>query len=175
MNHRVTTQEKILDTAMEIAVREGIDRLSIRKVASACGIAIGSVYNYCHNKESLNTAVAERFWNGIFADQDQLYYSGMGFTRFLEQYYLFLFGRLSRFDSSWLREMEIGVPGRTAIPLMRRVLDEDRNIHREIWNMELNEDTFCEYVFINVMALLRAGENNCRFFIFLLEHLLYHI
>jgi hypothetical protein len=25
----------------------------------------------------------------------------------------------------------------------------------------------------NLMALLQAGENNCRFFLFLLEHLLY--
>lgn len=175
MNHRVTTQEKILDAAMEIALREGIDRLSIRKIASTCGIAVGSVYNYCNNKEALNTAVAERFWDRIFEDQDQLYRSGMGFTRFLEQYYLFLYGRLSRYDRSWLREMDAMVPKKTAVPMMRKVLKEDRNVRGFIWNMDLNEDTFCEYVFINVMALLRAGENNCRFFIFLLEHLLYNV
>ena len=173
MNHRVTTQEKILDAAMEIALREGLDKLSIRKIASSCGIAIGSVYNYCKNKDALNTAVAERFWERIFEDQERLYHPGMGFSSFLEQYYLFLYGRLSSYDSSWLRELEAFVPERSAVPMMRSVLEEDVRVNHSIWNMQFNEDSFCEYVFTNIMALLRAGENNCRFFIFLLEHLLY--
>ena len=69
--------------------------------------------------------------------------------------------------------MEGRIPEKSAIPIMRKVLDGDMRINGSIWNIELNEDAFCEYVFINIMALLRAGENNCRFFIFLLEHLLY--
>lgn len=174
MNRRVTSQDKILDTATEIALREGIDQLSIRKVANACGIAIGSVYNYCNDKNALNQAVTERFWSRIFENQEQLYVKGMGFTRFLESYYQFLFGRLSVYDNSWLREMNAEVPGRTAIPMMRQVLMEDTRVNDSIWNMELNEDAFCKYVFVNMMALLRAGENNFRFFIFLLEHLLYN-
>ena len=51
----------------------------------------------------------------------------------------------------------------------------DKRIWYAIWNMELNQDTFVDYVFVNLMALLQAGENNCRFFIFLLEHLLYDV
>lgn len=175
MNRRVTSQDKILETATEIALREGIDQLSIRKVAKACGIAVGSVYNYCNDKNALNHAVTERFWDSIFENQEQLYAPGMDFTQFLERYYQFLFGRLSVYDNSWLREMNVNVPGRTAVPMMQKVLANDRRVNHSIWNMELNEDAFCEYVFVNMMALLRAGENNCRFFIFLLEHLLYNV
>ena len=61
MNKRCTTTDKILEQALLIAKKEGIDKLSIRKLASACGIAIGSVYNYYPDKDTLVTAVAENF------------------------------------------------------------------------------------------------------------------
>ncbi len=173
MNHRVTSQEQILEQAMQIAVREGVDRVSMRKLASACGIALGSVYNYYPNKEALITAVSEKFWNAILLDQEKLYRRGMRFTLFLEQYYNYLCGRLARYDKSWVAEMDQRAPQKEALRMLRQVLAEDAQVDRAIWNMELSEDAFCSYVWINLMALLRAGENNCRFFIFLLEHLLY--
>ena len=174
MNKRVTTREAILAETMTIAVREGVDKVSIRKIAKACGIAIGSVYNYFPNKESLIAAVSEQFWERILDNQEQIYMSGMGFCAFLEHYYSFLYGRLVRYDRSWLAEMKSLAPQKSAVMLLKKVLLEDVRVNQSIWNMELNEDAFCEYVLTNLMALLRSGENNCRFFLFLLEHLLYN-
>ena len=107
MNRRITTTDKILEQALIIAKREGIDKLSIRKLASACGIAIGSVYNYYPDKEALVTAVAEDFWNGIFTDQAQLFYTQRGFIHFLEQYYNYLYARMAPYDRSWVRDLEV--------------------------------------------------------------------
>ena len=76
MNHRVTSTDLILEKALLIAKREGVDKLSIRKLATACGIAVGSVYNYYPDKEALVTAMAEVFWNNIFSDQERLYHHG---------------------------------------------------------------------------------------------------
>ena len=59
--------------------------------------------------------------------------------------------------------------------LLYQVLSEDPRVHWSIWTMELNQEAFCEYVLISILALLQAGENNCRFLIFLLDHLLYHL
>ena len=50
MNQRVTSTDLILEKALLIAKREGVDKLSIRKLATACGIAVGSVYNYYPDK-----------------------------------------------------------------------------------------------------------------------------
>lgn len=174
MNRKVTSKDQILDRAMEIAIEEGVDAVSIRRLSSACGIAIGSVYNYYKDKDAIIRDLAERFWSGILADQEKVYRSGMEFTAFLEQYYRYLYGRLARYDKSWLMGMSGQSPEKEANGLLLRALKEDRRVNRSIWNMELNEEAFCEYVMTNIMALLRAGENNCRFFIFLLEHLLYH-
>ena len=176
MRQKVTSREKILDAAMGIAVREGVDHVSIRKLAKSCGIGLGSMYNYYPDKEELIRAVSETFWDRILSDQDKLFRSGMGFTVFLEQYYGFLYGRLAQYDTSWLSQInEQSAQRKAAITLLREVLDQDTRINPAIWNMELNQDAFVEYVFVNLMALLQAGEKHCRFFLFLLEHLLYDV
>jgi AcrR family transcriptional regulator len=175
MNRRVTSKEQILDRAMEIAVEEGVDAVNIRRLSATCGISIGSVYNYFKDKEAIIREVSERFWSGILADQDKVYRPGMEFTTFLEQYYRYLYGKLVRYDKSWLMGMSGRSPEKDAIALLQKAIEEDRRVNRSIWNMDLNQDAFCEYVMTNIMALLRAGETNCRFFIFLLEHLLYHV
>lgn len=173
MNKRVTSREEILDTAMEIAKREGIDGVSIRKIATARGISIGSIYNYYKDKESLNQALAIAFWDKILENQEMVYQRGMGFVPFLAQYYNFLYARLSKYDKSWLKEMNTKPSKKSAMALLLNVLSEDRKVNAAIWNLELTEPAFCEYVLVNLFALLRTGEDNCRFFLFLLEHLLY--
>lgn len=174
MRQKVTSREQILDAALAIAVREGVDSVSVRKLARALDIAVGSMYNYYPDKESLMAAVAETFWGNIMRDQEKLYRKGMTFTVFLEQYYSFLYSRLSRYDRSWLAQMNARRPkGQEAVLLLQQALMGDMEINHAIWNMELNQDTFTAYVFANLIALLQAGENNCRFFIYLLEHLLY--
>lgn len=175
MKQHVTSQEQILEKTMEIAIREGVDAVSIRKLAVACNIAIGSVYNYYPNKDAVIAAVAEQFWDRILNDQEKLYQKGMPFTTFLEQYYSFLYGRLAQYDKSWLMQITGSESEKRAIAMLRQVLYQDVRINQSIWNMELNEDAFVAYVMTNILALLQAGQNNCRFFIFLLEHLLYDV
>ena len=57
--------------------------------------------------------------------------------------------------------------------IAQQVLKEDEKVNNSIWNMDFQPENFCQYVFTNIMALLQSGEANCRFFIYLLEHLLY--
>ena len=175
MRQKVTSKEEILDAAMEIAIKEGVDQVSIRKLAKACGIAVGSMYNYYPDKESLISEVSGIFWDRLLKDQEKLYRRGMDFATFLEQYYGFLYGRLVHYDTSWLSRMNGPNKKKEALALFLEVLRADSRVDPSIWNMELNEDAFVEYVFVNLTALLQAGENNCRFFIFLIEHLLYDV
>lgn len=173
MNHKVTSTDEILEKALLIAKKEGVDKLSIRKLASACGIAVGSVYNYYPDKDALVTALAETFWNNIFSDQDRLYHHGMGFTQFLEWYYSYIQAKMSPYDSSWVRELEGKIPMDQTVNLFMQILKEDEKVNDSIWNMDFQPENFCRYVFTNIMALLQSGESNCRFFIYLLENLLY--
>ena len=127
MKQRVTTKEEILEHALNIAIEEGVDQVSIRKLAASLNIAVGSMYNYYKDKEALMTAVSEHFWNNILKDQEQLFRPGMGFTMFLEQYYGFLYGRLYRHDISWLSAMDETTKDQ-ALGLFMRVLEADERV-----------------------------------------------
>ena len=53
MTKQVIDTESLIDAAYAIASRDGISALSARKVALACGVAIGSVYAHHPTKDAL--------------------------------------------------------------------------------------------------------------------------
>ena len=57
MHPNVPSKEKLLLAATELAKTEGLSALQMRSLASAAGVAVGSVYNYFPNKNALLTAV----------------------------------------------------------------------------------------------------------------------
>ena len=65
MPKQVIDPEKLVSQAYAIASRDGISALSVRKVASACGIAVGSVYGYFPTKADLTAAVLTRLLRNL--------------------------------------------------------------------------------------------------------------
>ena len=69
-NKPTISKEIILDAACQLASEKGAGALNIRSVASRCGVAVGSVYNYYPNKSELVADAVEKFWcNSIPHDQ----------------------------------------------------------------------------------------------------------
>ncbi len=66
MNTIVTSKEELLKTSRELIQREGWSAVNIRSVASACGVSVGSIYNYFDSKAALLTATVESVWCEIF-------------------------------------------------------------------------------------------------------------
>ena len=66
MNTIVTSKEEILKTSRELIQRQGWSAVSIRSVASACGVSVGSIYNYFESKAELVGATVESVWCEIF-------------------------------------------------------------------------------------------------------------
>lgn len=46
MNTVVTSKEDILKASRELIRERGWSAISIRSVAAACGVSVGSIYNY---------------------------------------------------------------------------------------------------------------------------------
>ena len=69
MPKQVIDPEKLVSQAYAIASRDGISALSVRKVAAACGIAVGSVYGYFPTKADLTAAVLTRFFDENLSDE----------------------------------------------------------------------------------------------------------
>ena len=66
MNTVVTSKEEILKTSRELIRREGWSAVNIRSVAAACGVSVGSIYNYFDSKAALVSATVESVWCEIF-------------------------------------------------------------------------------------------------------------
>jgi AcrR family transcriptional regulator len=54
------TRERILDTALNIIIKEGFNNLSVRKIASNLGVTATTIYNYYTNKDELNLMIRIR-------------------------------------------------------------------------------------------------------------------
>lgn len=66
MNTVVTSKEEILKTSRELIRQQGWSAINIRSVAEACGISVGSIYNYFASKTALVGATVESVWREIF-------------------------------------------------------------------------------------------------------------
>lgn len=66
MNAAVTSKEEILKTSRELIRRQGWSAINIRSVAAACGVSVGSIYNYFESKTALVGAAVESVWCEIF-------------------------------------------------------------------------------------------------------------
>jgi len=54
------TREKVLDAAMALASVDGLDGLSMRRLARTLGVEAMSLYNHVANKTDLLDGIAER-------------------------------------------------------------------------------------------------------------------
>ena len=66
MNTVVTSKEEILKASRELIRQQGWSAVSIRSVAAACGVSVGSIYNYFDSKSALVGAAVESVWCKIF-------------------------------------------------------------------------------------------------------------
>ena len=66
MNTVVTSKEEILRASRELIRQKGWDAVNIRSVAAACGVSVGSIYNYFDSKAALVGAAVESVWCEIF-------------------------------------------------------------------------------------------------------------
>ena len=66
MNTVVTSKEEILKASRELIRQQGWSAVSIRSVAAACGVSVGSIYNYFDSKSALVGAAVESVWCEIF-------------------------------------------------------------------------------------------------------------
>lgn len=66
MNTVITSSEDILKTSRELIRRQGWSAINIRSVAAACGVSVGSIYNYFDSKAALVSATVESIWHEIF-------------------------------------------------------------------------------------------------------------
>lgn len=178
-------KETILSAAKNIAIEQGITKINIRSVAQNSGIAIGTVYNYFPSKAHLLIAVIEDFWDGAFAGIDWHGFSNSNFYENLEVIYNSLYLYLKSFKENWLEHLSLLKTQEKLIGKKKEseyldkihkkitaLMDMDDKLRHYPWNDSFSKEKTSEFIFDNMLTMLRKGEKDISFFIIVLEKIL---
>ena len=185
MNRIVTSKEQILAAARELVAEEGLQGLSIRRVAAKCSVSVGALYNYFPTKAQLVMAVAEDFWKTAFHSGVRDVSRNLPFPAFFGAVYQNFQNHLGTFRKDFLQQLD-ALSGREitegrlleehSLEHLReelyQALDRDQSVPREIWTEQFPKRELADFAFTNLMALLREGRPDCAFFQQVLQKLL---
>ena len=183
MNTVVTSREAILEACRSLARSQGLKALSMRRVAQACGVAVGSVYNYFPSKADLLAATVEEVWRQIFRAATS---GSGGFVARLE----------ALFDSA--RQGSAEYPDFFALHAMgfaagerqrgRQVMDafftrmkegllealkQDRQVRSDAFDSRFTPPRLVEWAFSALMALLVQGSSSCDILLEVIRRAIY--
>ncbi len=148
---KALSREQVVDAAYALACEQGLAGVGIRTVATACGVATGTIYNYFPAKADLVYAVVGRFWREEMGGAMELAASDgstdsavLDYVDFCGRLYEDTREALGRFRREWLPQVAgiTGGAGMAACPEamqalahMReglvRVIENDPRIVRE--------------------------------------------
>lgn len=168
MNTIITSKEAILDMSKKLVTEQGLQAINIRSVASACGVSIGSIYNYFSSKSDLIAATIENIWCDIFHFSD----SQIDFDCFLdcvhwifdsikkgsEQYPGFFSSHSMHFldDNKTNGQQLMAQSWKHIQTKLYHILEKDKNICPYAFNEILTAQKFIDIVFsLIISALIR--------------------
>ncbi|MEG0308094.1 MAG: TetR family transcriptional regulator [Clostridium sp.] len=181
-----TPREVILQAAKEIAVAESISAISIRSVASKCKISIGTVYNSFETKSDLLVAVVEDFWRDAFVNFDECLQGNKDVFEKIQGLYDNLFRYLNQFQENWLDQLSLLKTSEKSLGRRREneffkrirksivaLLDSEETISSETWTDTFTKEKLAEFIFTNMLAMLKRGEVDIDFFLEGLKRMIY--
>lgn len=182
---QVIDKERLIDEAYAIAAREGVSALSVRKLAAACEIAVGSVYVYFPTKADLTAAVLTRFFEENLSEELCAVHPGERFTSYARRFRDALSSAVAAMDIDWFAQMRrLPDSERSALeaaraPVMahmeaglRRVLEADQAVVRARLVGSLRPESLCRFTLRSVFASLIEGAG-CETLFALLDVALY--
>ncbi|MBP1745201.1 MAG: bacterial regulatory s, tetR family protein [Firmicutes bacterium] len=95
-------KQLILDEAKKILYSEGYSKLSMRNISKACGIALGTIYNYYPTKHDLVIGMMSDYWNENMNKLERLEGLDCSFYEKLDKLFAELSGFIRTFKDEWL-------------------------------------------------------------------------
>lgn len=185
-NKPVINKQQILDTAFELASTRGLSGLSVREVARACGISVGTMYNSYPTKGELVNDVVGRFWSEALSEHMRDATSGGDFIEFCRDLATQLDHTLKRFQNDWLSEIAaldthdlVSAREReeSCFVHVRRglvvALQEDTRIDRSRLTGPLAPEALCAFVWDSMLSSIKRGDDSCETLFELLKRTLY--
>ena len=103
-------KQLILDNAKNILYSEGYSNLNIRSVAKACGLAVGTIYNYYPTKKDLVIEMMMEYWEQCFNALEIIIISEQSLYTKLNKIFNELNTFISTFREVWLKASSFESP-----------------------------------------------------------------
>lgn len=185
MNKVVTSREEILEVSRELILKKGVSAFSMRMVAGACGVAVGSVYNYFPSKAELLGATIESVWAEIFKP----FFSGAEFDSILDcvscmfdlikegdkKYPAFFTVHSLNFTSDEKHMGKERMHHYFAFLEAKLVyaLKQDERIKKGVFCQAFSREIFANYIFTLLVSILLNGEPDCQALLKMIENCVY--
>lgn len=174
MNTKVTSREAILAECRKLVMEQGISALNIRSVANACGVSVGSIYNYFPSKTELIGAAVEDVWRDIF----HLSGKDLAFQSFSDCL-LWLFHRIRAGCDKYpgfftFHSMSFAAgekeAGRQRMEkyfghikkCLRDVLETDPKVRPDAFGKDFSPDILVEFVFTLFTSMILQNQDQCK-------------
>ena len=185
MASSVISRDELLEEAYRIADAQGLSALSVRSLAQACHVSVGTIYNHLASKDKLTTATIELFFRRSVFDGFCRLDVHKGFVDYCEDLYASLVMVLDRFRRSWLKGAEVLPAAEKNAAHLREqqilahalrglveVYENDAAIRTDL-PAGFDAELVCRFTFDNMLNALHAGESSCPILFGLLRRTLY--
>ena len=185
-NRPSTSKEELLDAAFELACEKGLSGVSIRAVATKCGVAVGTVYNWYPAKSDLISDVIALFWREALKDCMPEAAECGDFVAFCEEVGRRMARAFSKFHDGWLTEIasmrthDLDAARKreqACFSHIRRglaiALEKDANVKREKLSDDLQPEAICLLVWDAILASIRRNDESYLTLLTLLREVLY--
>ena len=171
----------LLDCARRIECEEGVDCVSIRRLATEAHVAVGTVYNYFDSKQAVLYELTEEYWRSALQKM-QSTVTGGRFSVQIRQIYAFLLVQMD--DGAKLLMLNLRESGETPREKMAVVqkniqailferLQRDRSVRSDVWDGTLTQESFVHFVLMNLLTLLRQKNGDIDTLVEIIERILY--
>lgn len=186
MNTVVTSKEAILKASRNLVQTQGWGAVNIRTVASACGISVGSIYNYFPSKSDLMKATVESVWCDIFHTDkspsdfdsfeaciqwafDSMKKGEKTYPEFFTLHSMSFVGKekadgQQRMAQSW-QHIQEG---------LCQVLKQDKKVQPDVFDESFTPEAFVEIIFSLILSALLRHSYDCTGILGMIRRTLYH-
>lgn len=185
MNTVITSREAILTACKELVIEKGLMALNIRDVASRCGVAVGSVYNYFPSKEDLAVATVASVWTEIMHQEsgiesqasfietvrslfERIYQGSRKYPSFLNVHAM-SFGKMDKQKgrtvmNQYFQHMEKG---------LLESLARDPDVNQAVFSETFSRPAYVDFVFSNMLSHVMNQQDHPDFLIEIIRRTIY--
>jgi AcrR family transcriptional regulator len=167
----------ILEKAERLLVTEGYSRVSIRRVAKNCNIAVGTIYNYFPSKKALIIEMMVNFWTDFFSKTEAVVHADKDFYSKLKIIMDELSYILRRFKEVWLKDELYSTPNYIKsgtqqhnryisrfIAIIEELIKSDLLDQNKEGDYDYDTEELAKFIVMNLISIIQMPYMSYEFF-----------